>query len=285
MTIPSVEKKLKRLDALLSKSGPRVIACSGGLDSLLLSVLAHRNSPLTTLIAHGGSPAVPSEAHGRIREIAIREEWNFQCADTGEFEDESYLSNPGNRCYFCKTHLYTALSRYRYSAAEGKFVAGGDGESCVVMSGTNLDDLGEYRPGLKAASEHGVRHPYVEAEISKAEIRDICRMLGLEFSEVPASPCLASRLYTGTRVTGRRLELVDRLEMLIKELAEIEVVRGRVREREVLIEVTAEDRPRITDELLQSVRAKMLSEYSDIVESIAVDPRPYRSGRAFVITQ
>ena len=283
MAPPPIEEKLDRLRALLAGCGPCIVACSGGVDSLLLAFLAHRAAPQTTLIAHGGSPAVPSEAQTRIREIAARECWNFETIETGEFDDESYLSNPGNRCYFCKTHLYAALSRITFSGE--KFHRAGTGVPCAVLSGTNTDDLGEYRPGLEAAREHGVRHPFVEAGISKAEIREICRRQGLEFSELPASPCLASRLYTGTRVTSRRLELVDRLEMQVKALAGIEVVRGRVREREVLIEVTPGDRGRITPAVLESVRAAMLPEYSDIIESIEVDPRPYRSGRAFVIAQ
>ena len=262
-------EKLARLRTILANCGPRVVACSGGLDSMLLAYLAHCDSPEKTLIAHAGSVAVPSEAGLRLQSFAAYAGWNLIYVKTSEHEDESYLKNPKNRCYFCKKHLYETLTSFNRE----------------ILSGTNLDDLGEYRPGLEAAKERSVRHPYVEAGLSKEDLRAISRELSLPFSELPASPCLASRLYTGTRVTGRRLALVDEVETLIREKASIAVVRARLKERSMLIEVISEDRAKITDSLMSELQKKFLFDYSDVVESITLDAESYRPGRSFVVLQ
>src|SRR5690606_35929111 len=132
---------------------------------------------------------------------------------TGEFQSEDYLSNPSNRCYHCKSNLYSSLEQLAGTVSGGT----------TLLSGANLDDLGEYRPGLMAAAEKQVRHPFIEAGIDKAMIRAIARHLKLPFAELPASPCLASRLYTGTRVTPARLRAVEVSEMLVRENAGIAV--------------------------------------------------------------
>src|SRR5207249_1462817 len=116
--------------------------------------------------------------------------WQLQLVHSREFDDEQYLANPRNRCFHCKRHLYGELAAL--SARLPEF------EGWTLLSGANLDDLGEYRPGLEAAAERAVRHPFIETGIGKAQIRAIARVAGLSFSELPASPCLASRLYTGT---------------------------------------------------------------------------------------
>jgi len=190
-----VAEEMNRLDAVLEKLAPRIIACSGGIDSLLLATIAFRSAPGETRIAHAISPAVPQEATQRVCDWAAHEGWQVEWVQSGEFEDERYLSNPVNRCYYCKSNLYHSLQQLNQLQTGG----------AVMMSGANLDDLGEYRPGLIAAEENSVHHPYIEAEIDKASIRAIARQLALPFSEIPASPCLASRLYTDTRVTSDRL--------------------------------------------------------------------------------
>ena len=173
----------RALDRVLTAIGPAGVAVSGGVDSTTLAVVAHRRFPERSSMVHAVSPAVPPEATARVRELARDEGWDLKVIDAGEFQDPDYLANPVNRCFFCKTNLYGTMRRH---------VSG------VLVSGTNLDDLGDYRPGLEAAKRHGVRHPYVEAEIDKAGVRALARHLGLgALAELPAAPCLSSRVETG----------------------------------------------------------------------------------------
>ena len=129
-----------------------VVAVSGGVDSMTLAVVTHLAHGSRTRILHAVSPAVPPDATARVHAYAAREGWRLEVLDAGEMGDARYLANPVNRCYFCKTNLYEAMGRRT---------------SGTLLSGTNLDDLGDYRPGLIAAKEHHVRHPYVEASIDK----------------------------------------------------------------------------------------------------------------------
>lgn len=269
------EVLLNRLNDVLTAMQPRIIACSGGIDSLLLAIIAHRANPLTTRTVHAVSPAVQSEGSRRVREWAQRERLQVQFIDSGEFDDEQYLSNPANRCYFCKSHLYSALNAVIATAAV-------DLPGAVVLSGTNLDDLGEYRPGLQAASEAGVRHPYVEAQLGKADIRALARYLDLDFAELPASPCLASRLYTGTRVTAARLRAVEAGEELIRQATGIGVVRCRLRDDQVLIEVGEGDKVKLTPELVEQVAHVMRAHEPSII-GVFLDAQVYKPGRAFIV--
>lgn len=276
MTIPSnpVAEEMQRLQDVLDEWSPRMIACSGGIDSVLLATIAFRSAPAQTRIAHAISPAVPQEATQRVRDWAEHEGWNVEWVQPGEFDDERYLSNPVNRCYYCKSNLYQSLQQLNQLPIG----------NTVLMSGANLDDLGEYRPGLIAAEERNVQHPYIQAQIDKATIRAIARHLALPFSEIPASPCLASRLYTGTRVTSNRLAAVEAGEQLLRQRAGIDVVRCRVREREMTIEVTEKDRERITMELLNDVQAAALQQGLQL-DRVALDAKPYFPGRAFLGTE
>ncbi len=216
-------RAIERLTGLLRDCAPCVVAVSGGVDSLTLATLAHRALGHDAHMAHAVSPAVPPAATARVRALAAREGWRLSVLGAGEFEDSRYLENPANRCYYCKTHLYAALA----GAVPGR-----------IVSGTNLDDLDDYRPGLDAAREHGVRHPFVEAGVSKAGLREIARVLGLgELAELPAAPCLASRVETGLPIVGRALGFVDAAENLLRERLSPVTVRCRLRRAGVVIEL------------------------------------------------
>lgn len=225
-----------RVRAVLDEIGPIVVACSGGIDSMLLSWFAHRQLPGRVIVAHAVSPAVSPEGTDRVRAQATKEGWDLRVVRSGEFADEAYLSNPKNRCYFCKSNLYESLGQIADQLA-------GHG---TIVSGANLDDLGEYRPGLKAASEQNVRHPWIEAKCGKEDIRTIARQHDLPFADLPASPCLASRLYTGTRVTPARLQAVHAAENLVKERTRLEVVRARLDADRMRIEVSNDNRSKIS---------------------------------------
>lgn len=261
------------LDDALAAHPRRVVACSGGVDSLLLADLAHE-APGTTLVAHSVTPAVPRAATERVRRTAAALGWDLHLVTSAELEDDRYLANPVDRCFFCKTNLYDELER---------IVAGlaGDHDGWTLMSGANVDDLGEYRPGLLAAAEHEVRHPYVEAGVGKLDIRALAAARGRDWHDLPAAPCLASRLYTGTPVTPGLLRAVEEGELTASRLTGVDVLRCRVRGAEVLVEVAGVDRATVTPEVLGAVLAAMRPHAPELT-GIALDPEPYAPGRAFV---
>ena len=286
---PDGDGALARLRAALADVPRRIVACSGGVDSLVLAVVAHRESPTGTVVAHTVTPAVPGDGTARVVEHAGREGWALRLVRSGEFDDERYLANPTDRCYHCKSHLYDALGAIRPAAdgavepapGGGHDRADGAGAPWVVVSGANVDDLGEYRPGLVAASERDVAHPYVAAGLTKAEVRAVARRLDLAVADLPASPCLASRLYTGTRVTPSRLRAVEVGEALVRRVAGVDVVRCRVRGDEVLVEVPDAARHLVDDDLLASLASTMRAVEPGL-RAVRLDDEAYRPGRSFV---
>jgi uncharacterized protein len=198
---------LDRLHAVLDTAAAWTFAVSGGVDSMTLATLAHRHLARPPRMVHASSPAVPSSARPLIDAQARAEGWRLEIIDAGEFSDPAYRANPVNRCYFCKSNLYDSI-RAVLAVGEG-----------AVASGTNLDDLGDFRPGLAAAEERGIRHPFVEAGVGKAAVRALAREHGLAFAELPAQPCLASRVETGIGINATDLAFIDRLEAELRRAA------------------------------------------------------------------
>lgn len=198
---------LVRLHAVLDSAPDWSFAVSGGVDSMTLATLAHRHLPTPPRMVHATSPAVPSAARPSIEAHARAEGWRLTIIDAGEFADPAYRANPVDRCYFCKSHLYDGI-RAVLAVAEG-----------AVASGTNLDDLGDFRPGLTAAEERAIRHPLVEAGIDKAGVRALARAHRLAFAELPAQPCLASRVETGLSIVAADLAFIDHLETALRPVA------------------------------------------------------------------
>lgn len=266
-----VTEKIERLNGLLEEIGPVKVAVSGGVDSMTLGVLASRSLGDAAQICHAVSAAVPSEATERVRRVGEREGWNLRLLDAGEFANPDYLSNPYDRCFHCKNSLYTAMG------VIAKCTPGS-----VMLSGTNQDDLSDYRPGLIAAKQHGVRHPFVECGLDKAGIRAIARHLGYpELAELPASPCLSSRVETGLPIDAEQLGLVHRIERRLQQSLQPAVVRCRILASGIAIQLDAH-----TLERLQS----RSQHWRSLLEEMAGQqglPRsvrfePYRMGSAFV---
>jgi uncharacterized protein len=259
---------LTRLHKVLRDMGTMAVAVSGGVDSMTLAVVAHRLAPQQVRMIHAVSAAVPSQATERVNEYAQREQWRLQTIDAGEFSDPQYRANPANRCYFCKTNLYGTMSQVC---------------SDPLVSGTNVDDLGDYRPGLQAATAHDVRHPYVEAGITKALVRAIAQQLDLtDLAELPSAPCLSSRIETGIAIDPRVLPIVNDVERLLDATLSAATVRCRVRRQGVVIE--------LDEATLDSLDAKQRDELSDAIKQRfagighqhAVFFESYRMGSAFV---
>ena len=252
------------LRAALSGADTLVIAVSGGIDSLTLAAAAAQvRAPGTTVLCHARSPAVPADALGRVQDMAVRTGLPLRLVDAGEFDDPAYRANPVNRCYFCKGHLYTTLSKL----------------GAVVASGTNLDDLGDYRPGLQAAAQHGVRHPFVDAGLDKAMVRALARALGLgALAELPSSPCLSSRVRTGLRIEPEALQQIDRIEAALRARLGGVALRCRQEDAGLVIEIEAA----ALEALDAGARLALSALAGELAGAAPLPLRPYQRGSAFV---
>jgi uncharacterized protein len=262
-----LERRAAALDDVLAEIGAVAVAVSGGVDSMTLAVIAGRRLGERASMIHAVSPAVPPEASARVEAYGRREGWRLEIIDAGEFADPNYLRNPANRCFFCKTNLYgTIATRSR----------------ATICSGTNLDDLADWRPGLQAAEQHRVRHPYVEAGIDKATVRALARHLGLDdLAELPAAPCLSSRLETGLRVTAARLELVHAVEQLIQRELAPRTVRCRMLLDGITIQLDPAALTLVEDDVRAGLRAAVDELLARHGHAGLARYRPYRMGSAF----
>lgn len=266
--IKTISRQIAALERWLRDAGPVMVAVSGGVDSLTLGLIAHRTLARQAVLFHALSPAVPVEATARIWRVGNAEGWSLRMIDAGEFRDPAYLENPYRRCYHCKSHLYEAIARQ----AKG-----------IIVSGTNKDDLGDFRPGLEAAGEHGVHHPFVDCGVDKAGVRRICRQLGYPgIAELPASPCLSSRMETGLRIEARTLGFIDRVERMLRDDLNPAVVRCRILHDAVAVQL---DRPCLSQ--LKRVQTETWRQQIRCLAAPLGLPRevrfePYRMGSAFV---
>lgn len=259
----------RALRAILTTLDDARVAVSGGVDSMTLAHCAHATLGARVLIVHAVSPAVPPAATERVRAYAAEHGWTLEVIDAGEFDDPDYRANPVNRCFHCKTALYGSIAR-RFGG--------------TILSGTNLDDLGDYRPGLKAAAAHAVRHPYVEAGIDKDGVRALARYHGLPaLAALPAAPCLSSRILTGLAVTEPRLAGILAIETAMqRELGGDRTLRCRVVEQGVDLQL---DEPALR--LWHEGAGERLRPEVDRLCRLhglgtRVDVSPYRRGSAFV---
>src|SRR5215471_8683882 len=201
------EEKEQQLRALIRSFGSVIVAFSGGADSAYLAYLAHDELGDRALAVTGDSASYPSFQRELAEKLKTLCGFSHEIVFTQEFDNPNYTNNPPNRCYYCKTELYEKLVKMA-----------GDRGFRIVCDGTNADDSGDYRPGRKAALEHGVRSPLLECGMTKAEIRELSRRAGLPTWDEPASACLSSRVPYGQVVTIEKLSMVDRAEMSLKEL-------------------------------------------------------------------
>lgn len=208
-------ERARRLGEWFAEAGRTVVALSGGVDSAVLAVVGHRVLGDASLAVTAVSASLAADELAFVRRFVTSNGLGHQEVLTGELDDPAYVANGPNRCYVCKTHLFRAMA----PIAEAR-------SACMVV-GTNLDDLGDFRPGQRAAKRFGVLAPYLDLELTKSEIRAIAHDLGLEaLATKPASACLASRIPYGTPVTIARLGAVERLERFLHR-AGIDEVRVR----------------------------------------------------------
>jgi len=257
---------LADLRALVRTFPSALLGYSGGVDSALLAVVLRQELGRDRMLAAIGRSASYPEAQWRTAcEVAARFDVPVLEVDTHELEDPNYLANPTNRCFYCKTELWSRL----VPLARARGLA-------VVCDGTNADDLreGEHRPGRVAGEQAGVRSPLAEVALTKAAIRDASRELGLPTWDAPAAPCLSSRVQYGLQITPARLQQVESAEAYLRELGVRGDLRVRHRGGAARIEVEPAWIP-----WAEQHRAAITARLTALgFAHVDVDPRGYRRG-------
>ena len=203
-----IDQKTQRLNEIIASFDSAIVAYSGGVDSALVSHIVHDTlGPAKSLIITAVSPSLAEYELESARSLAEKHGWNYRTISTNEMDDERYMRNDGTRCFFCKTELYEQLKRI---AADFEFN--------VIANGANRDDLGDYRPGMKAATKYAIRSPLLEADLGKDDVRALALEAGLPNWDKPAQPCLSSRIPYGTHVTVEALSMISRAEKHLRDL-------------------------------------------------------------------
>ena len=246
---PSLIEQRDRLIATLRGYGRLAVAYSGGIDSTVVAQAAHEAlgdaAIAVTAVSDSLATGELEEAQDLARRIGIR----HRVIRTEEFADPNYLRNNPDRCYFCKSELYGRLAGLLKEL-----------EVDTIASGANTDDLGDHRPGMRAASEHGVRHPLQECGLSKADVRALAKAWDLPTWDKPATPCLSSRIAYGEDVTTEKVRMIDQAEQWLRQRG-LRLLRVRYHKGDMArIEVPLDELPRLTqpevrDALVQNFRA------------------------------
>jgi uncharacterized protein len=224
-----------RLEAHLATLPSVLVAYSGGVDSSLVAVAARRAlGRERSVAALGVSPSLASTQHAQAQRVAHQFDLRLVEVETAEFSVPAYVANPVDRCYHCKSELWSTLA----AEATRRGLA-------AVVDGTNADDGGEHRPGLRAAQESGVRSPLLELGYTKTEVRAEARALGIPVWDAPAAPCLSSRIMYGLEVTPMRVRQVEAGEAVLRAAGVEGDLRVRHRGREARIEVAASQLDRV----------------------------------------
>ncbi len=269
MSVPlndHLSQKRDQLLAVLFEYGRVAVAFSAGIDSTVVAKAAFLACGDSALAVTAVSASLASgeleEAERLARLIGIR----HKVIRTEEFQNADYLKNASNRCYFCKTELYTQLEGLASTL-----------DVDVIVNGANLDDRGDHRPGMQAAAEHDVRSPLLEAQFTKDDVRAIARYWDLPIWDKPASPCLSSRIAYGMEVTAERVARIDQAERFLRELLGLRELRVRLEANELArIEVPVSEISRFTE---TETREKIATHFKSLgFKFITLDLEGFRSG-------
>jgi uncharacterized protein len=261
----NLQQKCHSLHQILKDLGKVVIAYSGGVDStfLLKSALDCLGAP-NVLACIAAGPALPQTQYDHAIKMATDMGAEIQTVQPNELIDPNYAANKADRCFHCKSHLFALLTDL---AKKRNFNQ--------IVCGHNFDDKDDFRPGLRAAKAFRVRSPLAEAQLTKEDIRKLSRKLNLPTADIPASPCLASRVSYGLQITEKRLKQIEQAEEFLKKLG---VTEFRLRHHDTVarIEVRPSDLHKITTEPARSKIVKKIKALG--FKFVTVDLQPFRSG-------
>jgi len=262
---PDLNAQRDRLLETLRGYGRVAVAFSGGIDSTVVAQAARLALGDAALAVTAVSESLASgeleEAEALARQIGIR----HRVIRTEEFADPNYLRNQSDRCYFCKSELYGRLAGLLDAL-----------EADVIASGANADDVGDHRPGMRAASEHRVRHPLLDCGLDKAAVRKLARAWGLPTWDKPATPCLSSRIAYGESVTPERVRMIDQAEQWLRSHG-LRLLRVRYHKGDLArIEVPLEELPRLAS---PAVREELVRTFRTLgFQYVTLDLEGFRSG-------
>ncbi|MGZ3318144.1 MAG: ATP-dependent sacrificial sulfur transferase LarE [Isosphaeraceae bacterium] len=258
--------KHQHMQQTMREMGRLIVAFSAGVDStLVLKVALDTLGKENVIAATGVSPSLAARELNSVKELAGILGANLMLLGTSEMDSPQYTANPSNRCYFCKSELYTKLGE----------LASKQGGGWVIVNGVNADDKGDWRPGLKAADEHAVRAPLLEAGMTKSDVRTLAKELGVPNWEKPALACLSSRIPYGTPVTLGSLGQIEKAEAFLWDRG-FKNFRVRHHQKLARVEVAQDDLKRLFEEPL---RTELLTYFKNIGYTyVTVDLHGFRSG-------